>query len=174
MSGPSRPVERPQRIAVCGGRADASVYRAAEAVGRELAAAGAVLVCGGRDGVMEAAARGAARAGGLTVGVLPDGAGESANPYISLPLATGFGEGRNILVVRFSECVIAIGGEWGTLSEVALARRLGLPVVLLHPGLTAGLDLPKASDAAEAAAWALESAREFRRAREEPGWAPSD
>lgn len=156
-------VERPLRIAVCGaGVASAEEEADAERVGRALARAGAVLVCGGLSGVMTAAARGAAEAGGLTVGVLPGSRGEDANPWIALPLPTGMSEGRNALVVRFAEAVVAVGGEWGTLSEIALARKMDVPVVLLRPALADGLDLPRADSAEDAAALALEAARAAR------------
>ncbi len=149
------------RIAVCGAaRADGNSQRLAEAVGRGLAEAGAVLICGGHSGVMEAAARGARNAGGLTVGVLPGVDPDEANPWIDLPLATGLGEGRNVLVVRFADAVIAIGGEWGTLSEIALAAKIGRPVVLLGPTLAQGLPLPVAADPEEAVAIALGRARD--------------
>lgn len=151
---------RPIRIAVCGAGVDsANACALAEEVGREIAAAGAVLVCGGLGGVMETAARGAAQAGGLTIGVLPGRDSVQANPWIALPLATGMGEGRNVLVVRFADSVIAVGGEWGTLSEVALARKIGVPVVLLAPTLAAGLGLEEAATPADAVKSALAAAR---------------
>lgn len=148
--------ERPVRFAVCGaGIADAAESAAAEEVGRLIAEAGAVLVCGGLGGVMEAAARGAFLAGGLTVGFLPDATAQRANRYIRLPLPTGMGEARNVLIVRAAQAVVAIGGEWGTLSEIALARKMGVPVVLLRPGLAAGLGLEEADSPAEAVRLAL-------------------
>lgn len=157
----SENVERPLRIAVCGSgqSSDPTLLQAAEEVGRRLAEAGAVLVCGGLGGVMEASARGAAGAGGLTVGILPGRDAGEANPSIRIPLATGLGEGRNVLVVRASDAVIAVGGEWGTLSEVALARKIGVPVILFRPGLTASLELPQAGTEEEAVAGALAMAR---------------
>lgn len=109
----------------------------AEAVGRGLAERGAVLVCGGRGGVMEAACRGAKAAGGLTVGILPGTNPAEANAYVDVPLATGLGEARNVLVVRAARAVIAIGGEFGTLSEIGFALKLGIPVIGLNTwGLT--------------------------------------
>ncbi|MGH7552294.1 MAG: TIGR00725 family protein [Longimicrobiales bacterium] len=153
-------VARPVRIAVCGaGDESIDTSGLAEEVGREIAHAGAVLVCGGLGGVMKAAARGAASAGGLTIGVLPGRHTSEANSWITLPLPTGMGEGRNILVVRFADAVIAIGGEWGTLSEVALARKIGVPVVLLAPTLAADLGLEEATTPAEAVRAALQAAR---------------
>ena len=104
----------------------------AEAVGAALADAGAVLVCGGLGGVMEAACRGASGAGGLTVGLLPGDTRERANDWVQVAIPTGLGEARNVLIVRAASAVIAIGGGWGTLSEMALAIRAGKPVVGLE------------------------------------------
>jgi len=104
----------------------------AEAVGRGIAEAGAVLVCGGRTGVMEAASKGAADAGGIVVGILPTLSTDDANPYITYAVATGTGHARNLAVVASGEAVIAIGGEWGTLSEIAFARRLGKRVTAIQ------------------------------------------
>jgi uncharacterized protein (TIGR00725 family) len=101
----------------------------AEAVGRELAGRGVTLVCGGLGGVMEAACRGAKAAGGTTIGVLPGSSHHDANRYIDIPIVTGLGEARNIIVVRTGRAVIAIGGEYGTLSEIAHALKLGIPVI---------------------------------------------
>lgn len=146
------------RIAVAGaGICGPDLMTLAEEVGRRIAGAGAILICGGLGGVMEGAARGAAGAGGLTVGILPGSDARNANPYIRLPLPTGLGEARNILVARTAEALIAIGGEWGTLSEVAMARKCDVPVVLLRPGLTDGLDLPVADSAADAVLMALDA-----------------
>jgi uncharacterized protein (TIGR00725 family) len=100
-----------------------------DAVGRGLAKAGAVLVCGGMGGVMEAAAGGALNAGGKTVGILPTASRLEGNPYLTIAVATGMGEARNAIVVRTADVVIAIHGEFGTLSEIALALKMGKPVV---------------------------------------------
>lgn len=100
----------------------------AEEVGRLLAEAGAVVVTGGRGGVMEAASKGAREAGGLTVGILPGADRREANPHVAVAVATGMGEARNALVVRAVDGVVAVGGEWGTLSEIAFARKTGKPV----------------------------------------------
>ena len=105
---------------------------AAEEVGHGLAMRGAVLVCGGRGGAMEAACRGAKRAEGTTVGILPGSDRRDANPYVDIAVPTGLGEGRNALVVRGADAVIAVAGAYGTLSEIALALRAGTPVVGLH------------------------------------------
>lgn len=124
------------------GQATAEDLARAEVVGAEVAAARAILVCGGLSGVMEAACRGAARAGGLTVGLLPGDDRGAANRWVSVALPTGLGEARNALLIRAADAVVAIGGGWGTLSEIALARRAGKAVVGLdtwlaqHPGTT--------------------------------------
>jgi uncharacterized protein (TIGR00725 family) len=101
----------------------------AEAVGRRLATAGATLICGGMGGVMAAACRGAKSAGGLTIGVLPGFSAADANPHVEIPIVTGVGEARNVIIVRTAAVVIAVGGEFGTLSEIAFALKLGRPVV---------------------------------------------
>jgi uncharacterized protein (TIGR00725 family) len=102
---------------------------AAERVGRGLAERGVVVVCGGRGGVMDAACRGAKAAGGTTLGILPGLDRAEANPFVDVAVATGLGEARNALVVRACDALIAVGGEWGTLSEIALARAAGKRVV---------------------------------------------
>jgi uncharacterized protein (TIGR00725 family) len=111
---------------------ETEVWRLAEEVGRRLAEAGAVVVCGGRGGVMEAAARGAAEAGGTVIGIVPTAEVEDANPHCTHVVATGIGHARNLAVVASGEAVIAVGGEWGTLSEIGYARRLERPVVALR------------------------------------------
>ncbi|HEX8950084.1 MAG TPA: TIGR00725 family protein [Dissulfurispiraceae bacterium] len=117
-------------IAVVGaGNADAAALRVAEEVGGLIARRDAILVCGGLGGVMEAAAKGARSEGGITVGILPQASKEQANPFITVPIATGFGEGRNVFIIRSADAVIAIGGEYGTLSEIAFALKTGRPVV---------------------------------------------
>jgi uncharacterized protein (TIGR00725 family) len=117
-------------VAVIGpGRASASQLEAAETVGASVAAAGAVLVCGGLGGVMEAACRGARSKRGLTVGLLPGLDRDDANGWVEVAIPTGLGEARNALVVRAADAVVAVGGAWGTLSEIALALKTGRPVV---------------------------------------------
>jgi len=105
------------------------VHKLAEEVGERIAGAQAVLVCGGLGGVMEAASKGAKKQGGITIGILPGIDRNYANPYIDFPIVTGLGEGRNLLVVRNSDAVIAFPGEYGTLSEIAFCLKLGKPVV---------------------------------------------
>jgi uncharacterized protein (TIGR00725 family) len=114
------------------GEAGPEVVVAAEAVGRELAARGAVVVCGGLGGAMEAACRGAKEAGGTTVGLLPGLDRRDANPYVDVAVLTGLGEARNALVVRTADALVAVGGGYGTLSEIALALRTGKRVVGLR------------------------------------------
>lgn len=104
----------------------------AEEVGRGLAEAGVALVCGGGGGVMEAASRAASEAGGTVIGIVPGDSVEDANPYCSQVVATGIGHARNLAVVSSGEAVIAIGGEWGTLSEIGFARVIGHEVVALR------------------------------------------
>ena len=101
----------------------------AEAVGRGLAVAGAILVCGGGSGVMEAACRGAIQAGGWTVGFLPGTKADQGNSFLSLAVPTGLGEARNVLVVRAGRALVAIGGGYGTLSEIAVGLKLGRRVI---------------------------------------------
>jgi uncharacterized protein (TIGR00725 family) len=123
----------PVHVAVAGSAdAPAVDLEAAEAVGRALAKRGAVVVCGGRDGAMEAACRGAKSAGGATVGILPGSDRAEANPFVDVAIPTGLGEARNVLVVRAADALIAVGGEWGTLSEIALALGAGMPVAGLE------------------------------------------
>src|SRR3954452_11634594 len=114
---------------VGGGAASAGEERSAEEVGRRLAEAGAIVVCGGLGGGMEAACRGAKAGGGTTVGVLPGTSRMDANPYVDVAIATGLGELRNGLVVRAADALVAVGGAFGTLSEIALALTAGKAVV---------------------------------------------
>lgn len=156
-------VERPLRISVVGaGAASAEERETAHRVGTLLGRAGAVLVTGGRGGVMEAASRGCVEAGGWTLGVLPGGHPTEANPWVRIPLPTGLGEARNVLVVRAGEAVLAVGGSWGTLSEIAIARKVGRDVGLLGRPPAQGMDLPTFAKAESAVSWALDRARERR------------
>ncbi len=114
-----------------GGSCGATEYALAEEVGRLVAKEGATLVCGGLAGVMEAAARGAKEAGGTTIGILPGHERTPANPYLDHVLTTGMGHARNLAVVSSGDAVVAIGGGYGTLSEIGLAAKIGRPVVIL-------------------------------------------
>ncbi|RQW01237.1 MAG: TIGR00725 family protein, partial [Calditrichaeota bacterium] len=127
--------------------------RIAEEVGRLIAKAGALLVCGGRTGVMEAACKGASEAKGITIGVLPSDDVHQANPYVTIPIATGMGIGRNIIIVRSAAALIAINGRYGTISEISFALQLGKPVFALKPWLNIpGVQLVEtASEAVEKA-----------------------
>ena len=146
-------------VAVVGGSAcTAQEAEWATAVGRLIAERGAVLLCGGLGGVMEAAARGAKAAGGLTIGILPGDDPADANASIDVALATGMGEMRNALIVRAAQALIAIGGGWGTLSEIALARRSNTPVVGLYDAFTSALEIHREAGPEAAVRWALEQA----------------
>lgn len=117
-------------VAVIGGRrTEKALLREAEEVGRLIAGNGAVLVCGGLGGVMEAASRGAKAEGGLTVGILPQNDAKAVNQYIDIPIVTGLGIGRNVVIARTADALIAVGGEYGTLSEIAFALQMGKPVI---------------------------------------------
>jgi uncharacterized protein (TIGR00725 family) len=146
----------PAYVAVVGaGSADARTAAVAEEVGRLVASRGAVVICGGLGGVMEAACRGAKSAGGTTLGILPGLDRDEANEWVDVAIPTGLGEARNALVVRAADVLIAIGGEYGTLSEIALALKTGKPVVgldtweLSRRGVPA-TDIVRASAPAEA------------------------
>jgi uncharacterized protein (TIGR00725 family) len=145
----------------------AALLEQADRLGRRLAEAGAVVVCGGGPGVMEAVCRGARAAGGTTVGLLPGLDRDDANPHLSVAIPTGMGQGRNLLLVRSSDALVAVGGGFGTLSEIALALRTGIPLIGLatwalrlgdHPVEAFGV----ADDADTAARLALEAARARR------------
>lgn len=121
---------RKKIIAVIGaGTADDAILKIAEDVGRLIARRGAVLICGGLGGVMDTASKGAKSAGGITVGILPQNHTKDANPNIDIPIATGFGEGRNVIIARTADAIIAVGGEYGTLSEIAFGLKMGKPVI---------------------------------------------
>jgi uncharacterized protein (TIGR00725 family) len=122
--------DRARYIGVIGaGEPDPATEETAEEVGRLLGEGGAVLVCGGLGGVMEAACRGAKSAGGTTIGILPGLDRRHGNPYLDVALPTGMGEMRNALIVRASDAVIAMAGEFGTLSEIAFALKTGVRVI---------------------------------------------
>jgi uncharacterized protein (TIGR00725 family) len=128
-------------VAVCGAsEATHAQLDAAREVGKLLAESGAIVINGGFGGVMAAASEGAARAGGTVIGLLPDTDRIGANPHLTISLPTGMGQARNVLVVTAAESVIAIGEGWGTLSEIAVARRLGRPVIALDSWSLKGLD----------------------------------
>jgi uncharacterized protein (TIGR00725 family) len=141
----------PPYVAVVGpGDATPRQLGAAERIGRGLAEAGIVVVCGGLGGVMSAACRGAASAGGLTVGILPGTDRSAANEWVRVAIATGLGELRNGLVVRAGDVVVAVGGAYGTLSEVALALKTGVPVVGLDAWSLEGVEVVQSAEEAVA------------------------
>jgi len=151
-------------ISVIGaGQASEDEAAAAEEIGRLLAEAGALLICGGLGGVMDAAARGCEAAGGTSVGIIPGDDRTVGSSHLTVRIATGLGEARNAIVARAADAVIAVGGEFGTLSEIALALKMGKPVVGLGTwtldleGLP-GDPLQRAADPPEAVARALEAA----------------
>ena len=115
-----------------GGQPSPQEAKLAEEVGRELAKQGVILVCGGLGGVMEAACKGAQSEGGVTIGILPGESRQAANPYVQIPIVTGIGYARNIAVVKSAQAVIAIGGNYGTLSEISHALQSGIPVIGLN------------------------------------------
>ncbi|MFC1941491.1 TIGR00725 family protein [Chloroflexota bacterium] len=125
--------KRKKIIAVIGGSEPSpEEAKLAEEVGRELARQEATLVCGGLGGVMEAACRGASLEDGLTIGILPGDSARTANPYVQIPIVTGIGYARNVSVVKSAQAVIAVGGSYGTLSEIAHALQNDIPVIGLN------------------------------------------
>lgn len=153
-------MRRPVRIAVVGaGSCDSETASVAERVGHEIARRGGVLICGGLGGVMEAAARGAKKAGGTTVGILPGASADDANPHIDIPIVTGLGHARNVINVRSADCVVSVAGGYGTLSEIALSLKMGIPVIALS-SWDVSSDIIRASSPEEAVAKAFELAGE--------------
>jgi uncharacterized protein (TIGR00725 family) len=145
----------PAYIGVVGAsEAGAQQLAHAEDVGRRIAEAEAILVCGGRGGVMEAACRGASNAGGITIGILPGTDRREANEWVQIAIPTGLGELRNGLIVRSADVLIAIAGGYGTLSEVALALRAGTPVIGLGTWEIEGIETAASPDEAVRAALA--------------------
>ncbi|MXW31224.1 MAG: TIGR00725 family protein [Chloroflexi bacterium] len=170
-SHPSDASERPLLISVIGGGAPSTrAYELAEAVGRELAQRGAVVVCGGLGGVMEAACRGAKSAGGVTIGMMPGSDPRAANPWVDYPVMTGMGYARNVIVVKTGRAAIAVDGAYGTLSEIAHALGDGTPVIGLETWeLASGdgypLEIERADSPTDAVEKAIAAAHE-RDARE--------
>jgi uncharacterized protein (TIGR00725 family) len=154
---------RPLRIGVIGSAtADAEAWATAHAVGRALARAEALVVCGGGGGVMAAAAEGACREGGEVLGILPGDDPGAAADGVSIPIPTGIGEARNFLVVRASEAVIAVAGGWGTVNEAAHCMKIGRPLVGVRDTLGDRFAIERFDDPAAAVARALELATERR------------
>ncbi|MFC1934978.1 TIGR00725 family protein [Chloroflexota bacterium] len=123
----------PRIIAVIGGGECSDKETAlAREVGREIAKRGAILICGGLGGVMEAVCQGASEEGGITIGILPGDNWQISNPHVQIPIATGIGYARNVAVAKSAQAVIAISGNYGTLSEIGHARQSGIPVIGLN------------------------------------------
>ena len=136
-------------VAVVGpGDASPAELESAELIGRGIAQAGDVLVCGGLGGVMAAACRGAVSAGGMTVGILPGSDRSAGNEWLTVAIPTGLGELRNGLVIRAADAVIAVGGAYGTLSEVALALKTGVPVIGLQTWEIEGIEVVESPERA--------------------------
>jgi uncharacterized protein (TIGR00725 family) len=157
--------KQPIVAVIGGGSCNQEEARLAEEVGRELAKRGAALVCGGLGGVMEAACKGADAEGGVTIGVLPGDDRRAANPYVKIPIVTNLGYARNVAVVKSGQAVIAVGGNYGTLSEISHALQSGIPVVGLGTWTIArnGQEdkaIIRAKSAAEAVAKALKAVKE--------------
>ncbi len=153
------PAATPYVAVIGASQATAADLEDAGEVGRLLGEAGAVVVCGGRGGVMAAVSRGAAQAGGLVVGMLPGDGREDANEWVTVAIPTGLGELRNGLIIRSADAVIAVGGAYGTLSEIALALQAGLSVQGLHSWEITGVDAASSPRAAVAAALAAGQGR---------------
>jgi uncharacterized protein (TIGR00725 family) len=144
-------------VAVVGsGTAEGHLYEKAREVGRLVAERGGTVVCGGLSGVMEASARGATEAGGVAIGILPDEDRRRQNAYLTYSVATGAGQARNLALVCSGDVVVAVGGEYGTLSEIGLARKVGRPVVVLE-----GWDLGEHVSVAPSPLAAVEAAFEL-------------
>jgi uncharacterized protein (TIGR00725 family) len=144
----------PVQVSVIGSGADHETR--AEEVGRLLAERGCTVVCGGRGEVMAAAARGAKAAGGTTIGILPGKSRAEANEWIDHVIVTGLGPARNAVVAASGDAVIAVGGSYGTLTEIGFARIFGRPVVTLEPGLQVE-GVPRAATPVEAVEYVLAS-----------------
>nr|MBN2276314.1 TIGR00725 family protein [candidate division Zixibacteria bacterium] len=127
MAGKARPI-----IGVIGaGQCPSEISQMAEAVGRAIAQKGGILVCGGRGGIMESAAKGARENGGITIGILPGSSRNEANPYIDIIIPTGLAEARNLVIINTADVVIALPGKYGTLSEMAFCLKVGKPLLSL-------------------------------------------
>ncbi|MBU2608918.1 MAG: TIGR00725 family protein [Chloroflexi bacterium] len=159
-------IDNKKIIAVIGGgQCSSETAKLAEDVGRKLAKRGAVLICGGLGGVMEAACRGASAEGGMTIGILSGESRRSANPYVQIPIVTGMGHARNVAVVKSAQAVIAIDGSYGTLSEIGHALQNGIPVIGLGTWSLSRNGQPDkaiivAKNPAEAVEIALDSSRD--------------
>jgi len=163
VGGARTEADRPYRVGVIGSSsAGEEEIAAARGVGRALARARALVVCGGLGGVMEAVAEGATSEGGAVIGFLPGEDPGEAAPGVTVPVATGFGQARNVLVVRASEAVVAVGGSWGTRNEAALCMKVGTPLVGVHDSLGELFPIERFRDPDAGVARALELAQARR------------
>jgi uncharacterized protein (TIGR00725 family) len=150
------PIIQKKQIAVIGGReVSQKILEKAETVGRLIAEQGAVLLCGGMGGVMEAACRGAQSVGGVTVGILPTASRQDANPFVEIAIPTNMGVARNAIIIQAADAAIAVGGSYGTLSEMAYARHNGIPLVSVD-SWPVDETVPKISDPEKAVVWIFE------------------
>jgi len=157
-----RPISNGVKIGVIGAsRCNKKIARIAYQVGKEIARRKAILICGGLGGVMEEAARGAKKNKGLTIGILPGFSSSDANPYIDIPIVTGMDHGRNIIVVRSCHAIIAIGGREGTLSEIAFALKLRIPLIGIESWAIEGVI--KAKDARKAVKKAFQALKKKKK-----------
>lgn len=167
-TGNTHPCKQTIIAVIGGGQCTAEEAEIAEQVGREIARSGAVLICGGLGGVMAAACRGAKLESGLTIGILPGDNPLSANEHVDLPIATGLGHARNFAVVQSAQAVIAIDGDYGTLSEIAIALKCAIPVIglktwsLMKNGKTDS-SIISASDSADAVIKAMKYANRVKK-----------
>ncbi len=156
-------------IGVIGGdKADERINKIAGEVGARIAKSGCALVCGGLGGVMEASSMGAKEAGGLTIGILPGFDRSEANAYIDIPIVTGMSHARNAIVARTADTLIVVDGGLGTLSEIALALKIGKPVITItgaepSPNIVGATGILKASTPEGAVALAIRKSREAKR-----------
>ncbi len=157
------PENKKRFIAVIGGSQPTSKEaKVAEQVGRELAKQGVILVCGGLGGVMEAACKGASSEGGMTIGILPGDSRQAANSYVQIPIATSLGYARNAAMVKSAQAVIAIGGSYGTLTEIGYALQSGIPVIGLNTwAISRNSELDNSIILAESPAEAVKKALEL-------------
>lgn len=150
---------RSKIIGVIGGsQCTPEIETLAEKVGQLIAQKGGILICGGLSGVMEAACRGAKKQGGITIGVLPGNTKSEANPFVDIPIATGIGEARNVIIVRTSDAVIAVDGEYGTLSEISFCLKFNVPLIGLKTW-EVGEGIVRVSEAQEAVDKAFDSTK---------------
>ena len=149
---------KPVIAIICAGKCSKKLYDMAAEIGRYVAENGGVVLCGGLGGIMEGAARGAKEAGGTTIGIIPSENKADANQFIDHVIPTGFGQARNVLVVRAADAIVALPGKFGTLSEMAFALVSGKPIISVQ-AWKLGEEIQQVEDPLEAAKIAMELAR---------------